>query len=201
MNHVESINLISINIKRTQITNIDNKKLAQEILLFVKPVGGDFVKSKNYTYYEDIKYPSGEPESEKLIVELTEIVSDVTGKKMVLSEIWTVTLANGQSVAAHSHKSNLHANPEDFFSIAYYLNAPVGSAELIFMVNACNTLERAISIKPETGDLLIFNSYLIHMTNRHQNTKEDRIVVSANFRPEKIDNTPAQDWSVHSRNV
>jgi len=199
MNNIENINLLSIDIRKTKISNIDNKKLIEEIRSSDGHIEQHFLKNKNHTYYEDQRYPFGKPESEKLIDILTEKVSQIIGKKMILSEIWTLTLKDGQSVAAHSHKSNLYMRQEEYFSIAYYPSAPDGSAELVFMVDACNTLEKSVSLRPETGDLVIFNSYLMHMTNRHQNSEEERVVISANFWPETVDSTPSQDWSAYSR--
>jgi hypothetical protein len=199
MSEVENINLLSIDVKKTKILGIDNLKLIDEIRSSDGVIEEHFFRNKNHTYYEDQRYPFGKPESEKLINVLTEKVSQLTGREMILSEIWTLTLKDGQSVAAHSHKSNTYLNQKDYFSIAYYPSAPTGSAELIFMVDACNTLEQSISITPETGDLVMFNSYLMHMTNRHQNQFEERVVISANFWPKNPDETPSQDWSAYSR--
>ena len=56
-----------------------------------------------------------------------------------------------------------------------------------------------VVVKAETGSLVIFNSFIMHMTNRHQNKDENRIVVSANFWPKQPDTTPTQDWSAYSR--
>lgn len=199
MNNVEKINLISIDVLKTQILDIDNTKLLEEIADARGEIDAEFIDNKHHTYYEDRRYPFGMIESEKLIHKLTEHVSSALGRDMVLNDIWTLTLEYGQSVSAHSHKSNMHFRPEEYYSIAYYPSAPDGSADLVFLVNAGNTIEKSIEIKPETGDLIIFNSYLMHMTNRHKNKEEPRIVISANFSPKDPDTTPTQDWSAYSR--
>jgi hypothetical protein len=199
MSNAEIINLLTINVIKTKIENVNNDKLVEEIRSCSEEIEQKFLSKENHTYYEDRRYPFGQPESEKLINILNEAVNSIVGVKMVLSDIWTLTLNYGQSVAAHSHKSNTHMNDEEFFSIAYYPSAPEGSADLIFMVDACNTLEKSVSIKPEIGGLIVFNSYLMHMTNRHQNKNIERIVVSANFKPEKPSKIETQDWSAYSR--
>jgi len=199
MNNVERINLIQIDVLKTKLIDVDNKRLIQEIVNTRGEIDETYLEDKHHTYYEDKRYPFGYVESEKLINKLTETVSNVLGREMVLSEIWTLTLEHGQSVAAHSHKSNTHLHPEEYFSIAYYPSAPEGSADLIFLANAANTIDSSVVIKPDTGDLVVFNSYLTHMTNRHRNRDESRIVISANFSPKNPSATPTQDWSAYSR--
>jgi hypothetical protein len=201
MSDVEKINLVSIDVLKTNIIGIDNYKLLAEIADVHGEIDNLFIEDKHHTYYEDRKYPFGMIESEKLIDKLTERVSAAVGREMVLNDIWTLSLEFGQSVSAHSHKSNTHLHPEEYFSIAYYPSAPDGSADLIFLVNAGNTIENSIEIKPETGDLVIFNSYLTHMTNRHRNREESRVVVSANFSPKNPNVKPTQDWSAYSRSL
>ena len=199
MSEVEKINLISIDVLKTKIVGIDNQKLINEILGTRGDIDKYYLENEHHTYYEDKRYPFGQVESEKLIDNLTQVVSIALNKEMVLDEIWTLTLEHGQSVSAHSHKSNLHIKPEEYFSIAYYPSAPNDSADLIFLVTAGNTIENSISIKPKTGDLVIFNSYLMHMTNRHRNKEHNRIVISANFSPKYKDVSPRQDWTAYSR--
>ena len=199
MNDIQRIPLVSIDVIKTRLDGIDNKKLIDEILNTRGDIDESYLENEHHTYYEDKRYPFGQSESEKLIERLGISVSAILGRKMVLSEIWTLTLEYGQSVAAHSHKSNTYMHQEEYYSIAYYPSAPADSADLIFLATACNTVETSVLIKPQTGDLVIFNSYLMHMTNRHRNMKENRIVISANFVPEVPNATPSQDWSAYSR--
>ncbi len=201
MSESQIINLLSINVFKIKISGIDNSNLVREICAQNRELDAIYLEDKHHTYYEDKRYPFGMPESEKLIGVITNAVNSVMDKEMVLEDIWTLTLEDGQSVAAHSHKSNKHMNDSEYFSIAYYPHAPDGSADLIFLIDACNTIEKSISITPQTGDLVIFNSYLMHMTNRHRNDQLNRIVVSANFAPLHPDDTATQDWSAYSRRL
>jgi hypothetical protein len=147
-----------------------------------------------HTFYEDRYYPFEKPECAKLLKKITETVNAILGKEMVMDSVWTLTLERGQSVVGHTHKVNNQLFPLDYYSISYYVNAPSGSAELIFLTQYCNTVENATPIKPQTGMLTLFNSFIHHMTNRHY-SDEKRIVISANFRPLKQNLTISPDWS------
>lgn len=190
------VNLISLDVLVGEISGIDNKKLFQEIQEHSGEIGANFLADKNHTYYEDKKYPFGQPESEKLIDALNQAVTSCLGTEMKMEAIWTLTLEKGQSVSMHSHKSNLHMRPSEYFSIAYYVNAPDGSADLIFDTDYCGAVENQTRITPKPGMLVVFNSFIRHMTNRHD-SDEKRIVVSANFAPVNPDITPTQDWSAY----
>ena len=199
MNDIEAIPLLSIRVLKTSL-DIDNKALLKEIKSHSRDIDTHFVEDDYltyYTYYEDQAYPFGYKESDNFIKVIEDKVSFVLDKKMKVTDIWSLTLEKGQSISAHSHKLNTHLHPEEYYSISYYVQAEEDSADLIFMLTACNTLETNVSIKVKTGDLLVFNSYLMHMTNRHIGAKE-RIVISANLVPEVPSVSVAQDWTVHS---
>lgn len=189
----EKIDLFTLSIYKTFLQNIDNQKLLKEIEQFDTTPNVKNPKPA-HTFYEDSLYPFGQPESMKLIDEITNAVNFFTKSDMVMDSIWSITLQKGQSVSSHTHKLNTHMYPEEYYSISYYVNAPENSADLIFVTTHCNTIEKATSIKTETGMLLIFNSYIPHMTNR-QYADEKRVVVSANFGPRNPTVRPSADWS------
>jgi hypothetical protein len=194
----KKINLVSLDVFVDILDEIDNKKLMYEIVNFSTPIEEKFTEDKNHSYYEDMRYSFDQEESEKLILTLTDKVSEILGKPMLLEAIWSLSLSEGQSVSMHSHKSNLHMHHEEYYSIAYYVSAPEGSASLCFNVTACNTIETSAQVDPEEGMLVIFNSFIPHMTNRH-NSKTPRIVISANFIPKYPDTSTFQDWSAYQR--
>ncbi len=190
----ETINLINLNIFTTNIHSIDNELVAREIHQHSGKI--PYVKDPNpaHTFYEDRYYPFSFPECSRLMGELNNAVNSILGREMVLTSLWTLTLEKGQSVSGHTHKVNTHIHPNDYFSISYYVNAPEGSADLIFLTNYCNTIENSVSISPKTGMLIVFNSYIHHMTNRHYGDT-DRIVVSGNYKPKEENFTIVPDWS------
>lgn len=199
MSDIESIPLLSIRVIKSSLS-VDNSALLEEITKYSRDIDKQFLEneySTRYTYYEDKAYPFGHKECDNFIKAVESKVSSILNREMKVTDIWSLTLEKGQSIAAHSHKLNTHLYPEEYFSISYYPQADEDSADLIFMVNACNTLETNVPIKVKTGDLLIFNSYLMHMTNRHTGDRE-RIVISANLAPTSPTTSVAQDWTVHS---
>jgi hypothetical protein len=199
MNDFEFQSLLNIGIYKKKLNYIDNKKLYEEIKTYSKKIDDHFINDKNHSYFEDQTYPFGGIESEKLATALINEVSMAVGREMLLNDIWTLTLENGQSVGYHSHKSNKHLYPTEYYSIAYYPNAPKGSADIQFSVTTCNTIETLVSVPVEEGLLIIFNSFISHMTNRHNNLNENRVVISANFSPKYPTSTQTQDWSAYAR--
>jgi hypothetical protein len=190
----EQINLILLDAHTCFIDGIDNELVAKEIEQFSGQVPDIKDPHPAHTFYEDKYYPYEKPECAKLLKKITETVNVILAKEMVIDSAWTLTLERGQSVVCHTHKVNTQLFPLDYYSISYYVNAPSGSAELIFLTQYCNTVENATSIKPQTGMLTLFNSFIPHMTNRHY-SDEKRIVISANLRPLKENLTISPDWS------
>ena len=190
----EKINLISLDVYTHLIDGIDNQLVAKEIEEFSGQIPDVKDPYPAHTFYEDRYYPFEKPECAKLLEKITETVNAILGREMVMDSVWTLTLERGQSVVGHTHKVNSHLYPLDYYSISYYVNAPTGSAELIFITPYCNAVENTTSIKPKTGMLTLFNSFIYHMTNRHY-SDEKRIVISANFKPLKENLTINPDWS------
>lgn len=201
----ERISLLDISIIKTNLNEfeINNKNLIDEIESFDGSIieNNEYGHHSQYSIHEDRLFPFGKKECDNLIICISEKVNKVINRNMVMSEIWTITLEYGQSVAAHSHKSIEHINPLEYYSIVYFPSAPENSAELTFMVNACNTIDKNITFAPNIGDMFIFNSYLMHMTNRHRNKNTKRISISANFKPLEKEVTIMQDWSIYRRNT
>jgi hypothetical protein len=197
---VVSIPLSDFQIYCTTI-DVDNEKIMHELNAGKRQVDEEyrngFLSKTTITYYEDERLPLNSPECEKLKIAMTEKVSAIVGKQMKLMEIWSLTLEKGQSISAHTHKSNTHMHPDEYYSVSYYVNAPEGSARLIFNVNICNTVEKLIPVTPKSGMFLIFNSFIQHYSDRHC-SDEPRLVISANFHPEHPNMTPIPDWSAYN---
>lgn len=191
---VNKVNLISLNVYTCLINGIDNNLVAKEIEEFSGQIPDIKDPYPAHTFYEDRYYPFEKPECHKLLKKINETVNTILEKEMVMDSAWTLTLERGQSVTGHTHKVNTQLYPLDYYSISYYVDAPPGSAELIFVTPYCNAIESTTSIKPETGMLTLFNSFVYHMTNRHYGDKK-RIVISANFKPLKENLKINPDWS------
>jgi hypothetical protein len=81
------------------------------------------------------------------------------------SEVWGVLYNEGDYTTPHQHSPSL-------FSFAYYVNAPFGSAPLVFFTTNHK-------IYPEPGMLVVFESRLKHGVP--PNHCKNRCMVSGNF--------------------
>ena len=185
---IQQHDVLRLQVNTVILDSIDNQKLIKEIEETANSIPVNFIEgfgtSTNQTYFEDSTFPWNMPEASKILSEIEKIVSTIGNLSMKVSEAWTLSLDFGQSVMAHSHRMNNHMKPSEYYSIAYYANAPAGSAKLLFEVGHSNISESIYSIEPEVGMLVVFNSYMKHMTTRHL-SHEKRIAISANLVPIK----------------
>ena len=79
--------------------------------------------------------------------------------------MWGLLYNKGDEVTSHHHGGNL-------FSFSYYVSAPKGSSPLIFTTSG-------YKIKPKEGQLIIFDSRLIHHIPKDKS--EGRCVIVGNF--------------------
>lgn len=183
---IESHDIVRLQVFTTNIEDIDNEKLLNEINntknVIPEELISGFGKKTTHTWFEDGMYPWGKPEALNLTKKIEDICKLVSGSEMRVDEAWTITLNQGQSVTSHSHRSNWHMYPNEYLSAAYYVNAPEGSAPLIFEAGYCDIAQNTYSITPKTGMLVIFNSFMTHMTGRHL-SETPRVVVSSNLSP------------------
>jgi hypothetical protein len=200
MSKINTIPLINQNIFTSQLLDIDNEQIVSDINLYGFPVNADCEEygsvSRGFVQYEDTVVPVT-PEFTKLEKLIVQIVDEVTNRKYKIDEIWAIKLMPGQSVIAHSHYKNHHTHPGDYFSIAYYPYAPLDSADLIFSAHWCGYMHNTISVKPQDGLLIIFNSFITHMTAR-QMIESPRIVVSMNLSPIEPRVNPNADWGIYT---
>jgi hypothetical protein len=200
MSKINTIPLINQNIFTSQLLDIDNEQIVSDINLYGFPVNADCEEygsvSRGFVQYEDTVVPVT-PEFTKLEKLIVQIVDEVTNRKYKIDEIWAIKLMPGQSVIAHSHYKNHHTHPGDYFSIAYYPSAPLDSADLIFSAHWCGYMHNTISVKPQDGLLIIFNSFITHMTAR-QMIESPRIVVSMNLSPIEPRVNPNADWGIYT---
>lgn len=194
-----SINLIEQKIYTAILDEINHDQVALDINNYAETIAqetpGYGYISRGFVQYEDLVLPVT-PEIKKLERSIIEYMNFIFQKEYIINDTWAVKLVENQSVIAHSHHSNNHIYPEEYFSIAYYPQVPSGSAELIFSTDWCGTMKNTYAVKPQKGLLVIFNSYLLHMTARHK-IKEERLVVSMNLSPRYPKKTPNADWSVY----
>lgn len=182
------------------LEDIDHDQVASDINLYARGVNEKAEEygriSREFVQYEDLVIPIT-PELIKLENAVIDAMKHLTGQEYEVYESWAMRLEKGQSVMAHSHYSNLHFHPQEFYSVAYYPQVPEGSTELIFTANWCGVRNVTVPVLPEKGLLVIFNSYITHMTAR-QRPEEPRVVVSMNLGPVVQNTERNADWSVYS---
>jgi hypothetical protein len=196
---VNTIPLIRQNVFTANLDGINHSKIASDIKSYGKTINQDCGEygwiSRGFVQYEDIVVPIT-PEITKLENTILNVIEELTGKKYKIDDMWAVNLLENQSVIAHSHYSNFHFHPDEYYSIAYYPEAGCDSAELIFTSSWCEHMNGTTSIKPATGMLVLFNSYIKHMTAR-QKSSSPRLVLSMNLSPIQPNVSPNADWSVY----
>ena len=198
---IKKINLIELPIWVSKLSNLDNEQIANDILLHGKSVNRDCeeygIISRGFIQFEDIIMPVTK-EVLKLEESVKAIFWDLFQKEYEIHETWAVNLIEHQSVISHTHYSNFHLDPSEYYSATYYPQVPEGSAELIFDYDYCGVMSGVYSVKPEVGTLVIFNSYIKHMTSRNK-SKQSRLVVSMNLGPLKPRLQSNADWSIYSK--
>jgi hypothetical protein len=196
---INTIPLIQQNVFTANPDGIDHSKIASDVKLYGKTIKQECDEygwvSRGFVQYEDIVVPIT-PEITKLENVILGIIGELAGKKYKINDMWAVNLLKNQSVIAHSHHSNFHIHPNEFYSACYYPEAGEDSAELIFTSNWCEHMSSTTAIKPETGMIVLFNSYLTHMTAR-QKSNSSRLVLSMNLAPLEPNMLPNADWSVY----
>lgn len=196
---VEEVNLINLNAYTVKLDGVDNVTIASQMYEhagFIEPESPEYGwQSRGFVQYEDLVVPITKKITE-LENKIKESIFQISQKECVIDDIWGVILTKDQSVIAHNHSSNLHPHPQEYFSFAYYPDAPEGSAELIFSVGYCDKMSHVVPVYPETGLLVIFNSYINHMTARHK-LDTRRLVISGNTSPVNPSVQPNADWSVY----
>lgn len=200
---IKNIPLIAQNVFSVYLEDIDHDQIASDINLYSKGVNEKAPEygwiSRGFVQYEDLIIPIT-PEITKLENAVIDVMKHLTGREYEIYDSWSIRLKQGQSVISHSHYSNLHLHPEEYYSIAYYPQVPEGSTELIFSANWCGVRNVTKAVPPEKGLLLIFNSYITHMTARQQ-PEEPRMVVSMNLGPVAPNLEPNADWSVYANRL
>ena len=196
---LERVSLIDLGIWTGKIDDVDPLQIASDIKNYAQTIEQACpeygIISRGFVQFEDLVMPIT-PEVVKLEEAVHDRLKHLTGRDYMLHDTWAVDLEYNQSVIAHSHHSNLHLHPHEFFSVTYYPQVPEGSAELVFNVDYCATMSSTVSVKPEVGTVVIFNSFIQHMTSRHK-SQDSRLVVSMNWGPVEPTLSPNADWSVY----
>ena len=189
------IPLLLIGYSNVLLKGIDNEQLAKDIIEN-KHLRLDNNPKKSH--YEDTFLPDTvecrkllsmiDYEVKKINPYLTILKEDRMGPNHSLAFVgaWSLILEPGQSTVYHEHDLNLDQRFHGFrdgIAFVYYVTYPENSGDLIFCVE---TLKRRIMlpVKPVVGNLVMFPTYLPHLTLRNE-SNERRISVSGNYFPDR----------------
>jgi hypothetical protein len=196
---MKRVPLIDLGIWVGEINEVNPNQIASDIKNYAQTIEQESpdcgLISRGFVQFDDLVMPIT-PEIVKLEEAVKTRLLEVTGREYYIHDTWAVDLEYNQSVIAHSHHSNLHSHPQEYFSVTYYPQVPDGSAELVFNYDYCNMMSGTLGVKPQVGTCVIFNSFIQHMTSRNK-SKDSRLVVSQNWGPTNPTEEPNADWSVY----
>jgi hypothetical protein len=183
---VEHLSLLSINAYIGHVTDINFELVSAQIL------EQKLVFDKGYGFRV---YPNSD-ECLKLKNAVSELANSVLPLPVELTDIWAVSTDRGESVSYHSHASNLHMQPEEYWSGVIYTSADDDSAQLVLHSFGFNRVESMHKIKPEVGKVAFFNSFVPHLTTK-QESENTRVAVSFNFKPVNPNKTEIPNMQIY----
>jgi hypothetical protein len=183
---VEHLPLLSIHAYVGYVNDIDFDLVSEQVL------EQQLVFDKGYGFRV---YPNSE-ECRKLRNAIEQMGNAVLPLPVELVDIWAVSTDKGESVSYHSHASNAHMQPEEYWSGVVYTSADGGSAELVLHSFGFNRIESMHKIKPEVGKIVFFNSFVPHLTTKQESDKT-RVAVSFNFKPVNPNKTEIPNMKIY----
>ena len=152
---------------------INEEELNKKIINKIDEVGDQQQHITNIkadmTSYKMMDHP-GFKELKDIVLNLVSITMEhqynFISNSYKIYTMWGAKYKSNEYALKHSHFPSL-------LSFVYYINPPSDSPELLF--NDCN-----LSIKPEHGQLIIFNSCLLHEV-KQKSFKGSRYVVAGNI--------------------
>jgi hypothetical protein len=102
--------------------------------------------------------------------------------KYTIANSWIQKYKNGNFLSAHNHLTSTSAKNDKVFSVAYYIDD--GDPDTTQSYSGCITFlnnNNLFHLRPQTGTLLIWEDYLVHLVNPfYSKSNKERFVLSAN---------------------
>lgn len=112
-----------------------------------------------------------------LLNKIDNIVTSINKHLLIGEEVWTHWVEPGQSTMFHTHQD---PGPPGL-SFVYWVDFPKDSGDLIGILQV-DKYRHFHKVVPKTGDLVVFPTYLPHMTARNC-SNQTRISISGNYYP------------------
>ena len=125
---------------------------------------------------EDVVLPKT-PAINHLLKKIDDVIQSINPYLLMGDEAWTHLVEPEQSTMYHTHQD---PGPPGL-SFVYWANVPEKSGNLVGILQV-DKYRHFHEIKPTAGDLVIFPTYLPHVTSRNC-SKETRISISGNYYP------------------
>lgn len=117
------------------------------------------------------------PAIKHLLEKINNVIKGINKHLILGDEAWTHLVEPEQSTMYHTHQD---PGPPGL-SFVYWANVPEKSGNLVGILQV-DKYRHFHEIKPTAGDLVIFPTYLPHVTSRNC-SKETRISISGNYYP------------------
>ena len=153
---------------------VDNEQIAKDVVTR-RDIKMDY--DETHTGYEDSYLPKT-PAVDLLREKIDNIIKGINKYVVLKGEPWAHILEPGESTMFHSH-ANTAAPPG--LSFAYWVTFPEGSGDFVGVIQV-DMMRHFHKVKPKAGNLIIFPTYLTHMTTRNA-SDETRISISGNYYP------------------
>jgi len=125
---------------------------------------------------EDSSLPKT-PAIKHLLEKIDNVIKTINKHLILGDEAWTHLVEPEQSTMFHTHQD---PGPPGL-SFVYWVNVPEKSGNLIGILQV-DKYRHFHEITPRAGDLVVFPTYLPHITSRNC-SKETRISISGNYYP------------------
>lgn len=162
--------LFNITAEVESVPNIDNTKLAEEVLAYQKRRSED----PTNTQFEDtiLLTPYGS-EAKKLISYMSKFGED--SYHLSMNGFWSQIHHPLESTDTHYHGGNATK------SWVYYVKVPNNSGDLLFLLDDKDDRSPKPSFKPVEGEFIIFDSYLRHKVTKNM-SNDIRISIAGDFK-------------------
>ena len=155
------------------LDEVDNKQIIADVLE-ERDIKMNF--SSQDSSIEDSFLPKT-PAVKQLLAKIDIIIKSINKHLVMGDEAWTHLVEPEQSTMFHTHQD---PGPPGL-SFVYWVNFPEKSGNFVGILQV-DKYRHFQEVVPKAGDLVVFPTYLPHMTARNQ-SKETRISISGNYYP------------------
>ena len=153
---------------------VDNKQIAEDVYAR-KDIKID--PNSKATGFEDSFLPKT-PAVDLLRKKIDNVIKSINKHLVETGEPWAHILGPGESTMFHTHDKPGPAG----LSFAYWVDFPKDSGNFVGILQV-DKMRHFHEVKPKAGDLVVFPTYLPHITTRNC-SEETRISISGNYYPD-----------------